>query len=64
MRRWHEETWPAIRAKAKKDDGEVLFADQVGIRSEGGDGLTACTTFRGGEWSLRRKDHSFRGYFS
>lgn len=32
--RWHEETWPAIRAKAKKDGGEVLFADQVGIRSD------------------------------
>ncbi|MDJ0466667.1 hypothetical protein [Streptomyces sp. H27-C3] len=24
VRRWHEETWPAIRAKA--DSGEVLFA--------------------------------------
>ncbi|WP_405786004.1 winged helix-turn-helix domain-containing protein [Streptomyces sp. NBC_01367] len=29
VRRWHEETWPAIRAKAKKDGGEILFADQV-----------------------------------
>lgn len=29
---WHEETWPAIRAKARKDGGEVLFADHVGIR--------------------------------
>ncbi|MFD8403012.1 IS630 family transposase, partial [Streptomyces sp. NPDC059698] len=34
VRRWHEETWPAIGAKAKKDGGEVLFADQVGIRSD------------------------------
>ncbi|MGW1156560.1 IS630 family transposase [Streptomyces rubiginosohelvolus] len=30
--RWHEETWPAIGAKAKRDGGEILFADQVGIR--------------------------------
>ena len=34
VRRWHEETWPAIRAKAKKDGGEVLFAHQVGIQSD------------------------------
>ncbi|WP_455770114.1 IS630 family transposase [Streptomyces cinereoruber] len=34
VRRWHEETWPTIRAKAKKDGGEILFADQVGIRSD------------------------------
>ncbi|WP_032765906.1 transposase [Streptomyces sp. CNS654] len=34
MARWHEETWPAIRAKAKRDGGEILFADQVGIRSD------------------------------
>lgn len=33
VRRWHEETWPKIRVKAKKDGGEILFADQVGIRS-------------------------------
>ncbi|NEC63838.1 IS630 family transposase [Streptomyces sp. SID9727] len=32
--RWHEETWPEIRAKAKADGGEILFADQVGIRSD------------------------------
>ncbi|MFF8925604.1 IS630 family transposase [Streptomyces koyangensis] len=31
--RWHEQTWPAIRAKAKAEGGEILFADQVGIRS-------------------------------
>ncbi|MFB7225158.1 IS630 family transposase [Streptomyces sp. NPDC056227] len=34
VRRWHEETWQAIRAKAKRDGGEILFADQVGIRSD------------------------------
>lgn len=33
-RRWHEETWPVIRAKAKRDGGEVLFSDLVGIRSD------------------------------
>ncbi|MGW0937806.1 IS630 family transposase [Streptomyces sp. NPDC002666] len=32
MARWHEETWPAIRARA--EGGEILFADQVGIRSD------------------------------
>ncbi|AQW49575.1 hypothetical protein SHXM_03038 [Streptomyces hygroscopicus] len=32
--RWHEKIWPAIRAKAKRDGGEILFADQVGIRSD------------------------------
>ncbi|MGW1186355.1 IS630 family transposase [Streptomyces sp. NPDC002559] len=32
--RRHQETWPKIRAKARKDCGEVLFADQVGIRSD------------------------------
>lgn len=34
VRMWHEETWPAIRAKVKAEGGEVLFADQVGIRSD------------------------------
>jgi transposase len=34
VRVWREETWPAIRAKAKAEGGEVLFADQVGIRSD------------------------------
>nr|BFD87025.1 hypothetical protein StreXyl84_64260 [Streptomyces sp. Xyl84] len=32
--RWRQETWPEIRAKAKREGGEVLFAGQVGIRSE------------------------------
>ncbi|MGA5508969.1 hypothetical protein [Streptomyces umbrinus] len=29
-----EETWPAIHARAKAEGGAVLFADQVGIRSD------------------------------
>ncbi|OSC50864.1 IS630 family transposase, partial [Streptomyces sp. 4F] len=33
VRRWHQETWPKIHAKAKAEGGEILFADQVGIRS-------------------------------
>ncbi|MER7049258.1 winged helix-turn-helix domain-containing protein [Streptomyces jumonjinensis] len=33
VRVWHEETWPALRARAKTENGEVLFAGQVGIRS-------------------------------
>ncbi|MER6113270.1 IS630 family transposase [Streptomyces hirsutus] len=34
VRIWREETWPAIRARAKAENGVVLFADQVGIRSD------------------------------
>ncbi|MFD9116778.1 IS630 family transposase [Streptomyces bottropensis] len=34
VRTWLEVTWPAIRATAKAENGEVLFADQVGIRSD------------------------------
>ncbi|MGW3667816.1 winged helix-turn-helix domain-containing protein [Streptomyces sp. NPDC005141] len=34
VRIWREETWPAIRARAKAENGIVLFADQVGIRSD------------------------------
>lgn len=34
VRVWREETWPVIRAKAKAEGGEVLFADQVSIRSD------------------------------
>lgn len=32
VRRRHEEAWPAIRAKAKKDGGGFLFAGQGGVR--------------------------------
>ncbi|MFD5937314.1 IS630 family transposase [Streptomyces sp. NPDC060333] len=34
VRVWHEETWPAIRARAKAENAEVLFGDQVGVRSD------------------------------
>ncbi|WP_455431774.1 winged helix-turn-helix domain-containing protein [Streptomyces hawaiiensis] len=34
VRVWREEIWPAIRTKAKAENGEVLFADQVGVRSD------------------------------
>ncbi|MFF1488516.1 winged helix-turn-helix domain-containing protein [Streptomyces sp. NPDC058319] len=34
VRRRHRQTWPEIRAKAKKEGGEVLFAGQVGVRSD------------------------------
>jgi hypothetical protein len=34
VRVWHEETWPGIRARAKAENGGVLFGDQVGIRSD------------------------------
>lgn len=34
VRVWREKTWPAVRAKAQAEKGEVLFADQVGIRSD------------------------------
>ncbi|QNA71827.1 IS630 family transposase [Streptomyces sp. So13.3] len=34
VRTWREETRPTIRARAKAENGEILFADQVGIRSD------------------------------
>ncbi|WP_442802453.1 helix-turn-helix domain-containing protein [Streptomyces sp. CMB-StM0423] len=34
VRVWRGENWPAIRAKAKAEGGEELFAHQVGIRSD------------------------------
>ncbi|WP_255253767.1 MULTISPECIES: winged helix-turn-helix domain-containing protein [Streptomyces] len=34
VRIWREETWRAIPARAKAENGVVLFADQVGIRSD------------------------------
>ncbi|MFE5690680.1 IS630 family transposase [Streptomyces sp. NPDC056512] len=34
VRVWREETWLAIRVRAKAEGAEVLFADQVGIRSD------------------------------
>ncbi|MFE0136744.1 IS630 family transposase [Streptomyces sp. NPDC059037] len=46
VRAWREETWPAIRAKAKSEGAEVLFADQVGIRSDQVTGRTWGETGR------------------
>ncbi|WP_417803769.1 IS630 family transposase [Streptomyces xiangluensis] len=34
VRVWREETWLTIRATAKVGNGEVLFADQAGVRSD------------------------------
>lgn len=34
MRTWLEKTGPLIRATAKAENGEVLFAGQVGIRCD------------------------------
>ncbi|MFD9544909.1 IS630 family transposase [Streptomyces sp. NPDC060022] len=34
VRLWHEETWPAIQARAKAENGEALYGDQVGVRSD------------------------------
>ncbi|WP_406386522.1 winged helix-turn-helix domain-containing protein [Streptomyces sp. NBC_00211] len=34
VQRWHEETWPATRARAKAEGGEIPFANQVGVRSD------------------------------
>ncbi|CAL9668445.1 hypothetical protein SUDANB15_07322 [Streptomyces sp. enrichment culture] len=52
MRRWHEETWPAIRAKAGKDGDEVLFADQVTGRTWGKRGRTAVVRRSGNRFSV------------
>lgn len=49
VRTWHEETWPAIRARAKADDGEILFAEQVGIRSDQVTGRTWGGVGRGAQ---------------
>ncbi|MBB0243022.1 hypothetical protein FNQ90_02580 [Streptomyces alkaliphilus] len=58
-RLWREETWPAIRARAKADNGEVLFADRVGIRSDqvtgrtrGGKGITPVVRRTGNRFSV------------
>lgn len=34
MRVWVEQTYPALAARAKAEDAVVLFADQVGVRSD------------------------------
>ncbi|MFI1824834.1 IS630 family transposase [Streptomyces sp. NPDC020412] len=54
-----EEAWPAIRARAKAGNGEVLFADQVGIRSDqvtgrtwGEQGRTSVVACTGNRFSV------------
>ena len=34
MRRWLAETYPAIRARAKREGGVVLWLDEMGVRSD------------------------------
>jgi transposase len=34
VRRWLEETYPAIRARAKREGGVVLWLDEMGVRSD------------------------------
>lgn len=54
VRVWREEAWPAIRARAKAEGGEVLFADQVGIRSDQVNGRTwGRETGSTGRWAGR-----------
>ncbi|MFF8103746.1 winged helix-turn-helix domain-containing protein [Streptomyces sp. NPDC016640] len=59
VRVWREETWPAIHAQAKAEGAEVLFADQVGIRSDQVTGRTwgakGCTPI------VRRTGNQFSG---
>ncbi|MGW1077633.1 IS630 family transposase [Streptomyces sp. NPDC002537] len=43
---WHQEFWPKIRAKARAEGGEILFADQVGFRFD---------QVPGGTWGERGK---------
>jgi hypothetical protein len=59
VRVWREVTWPAIRAKVKAEGGEVLFADQVGIRSHqvtgrtwGAEGCTLIVRRSGNRFSV------------
>jgi hypothetical protein len=34
MREWIEDTYPALRERARAEGGVVLFGDQVGVRSD------------------------------
>ena len=34
VRRWLDETYPAIRARAKRESGVVLWLDEMGVRSD------------------------------
>ncbi|MFJ7124989.1 transposase [Streptomyces sp. NPDC098101] len=57
---WCEETWPAIRARAKAEGVEVLFGDQVGTRSNqvtgrtwGEQGRTPVVRRTGNQFSVK-----------
>ncbi|MFE5513840.1 transposase [Streptomyces sp. NPDC056529] len=49
---WHQETWPKIHAKAKAKGSEILFAGQIGIRS---DQVTGRTWGEKGRTSMVRR---------
>ncbi|WP_435876957.1 winged helix-turn-helix domain-containing protein [Streptomyces acidicola] len=58
VRVWREETSPAIRARARAEGAEVIFADQVGLRSDhitgrtwGEKGRTAVVRYTGNRFS-------------
>ncbi|WP_419931290.1 IS630 family transposase [Kitasatospora purpeofusca] len=57
VRVWREETWPAIRARAAEEGAEILFADQVGVRSDQVSGRTWAV--RGGTPTIRRTGNRF-----
>ncbi|WP_312635728.1 IS630 family transposase [Streptomyces noursei] len=52
VRRWHEQTWPAIRTKAKAENAEILFADQVTGRTWGEKGHTPIVRRTGNRFSV------------
>ncbi|OCC09867.1 hypothetical protein A3Q37_04456 [Streptomyces sp. PTY087I2] len=51
VRRWHEETWPAIQVRAKAEGGEALFTDQVTGRTWGQMGKTPVVRRSGNRFS-------------
>jgi Winged helix-turn helix len=52
VRVWREETWAAIRANAKAEGGEVLFANQVTGRTWGAEGCTPVVRRTGHRFSV------------
>ena len=40
VRRWREKEYPAIRAQAKRDRGEIYWGDEMGLRSDHQTGTT------------------------
>ncbi|MFF5455250.1 transposase [Streptomyces sp. NPDC012950] len=52
MTRWHQETWPKIRARARAEGGEILFADQVAGRTRGEMGKTPVVLRSGNRFSV------------